>query len=410
MHRNITHWQWLMLAVFSVALLTRGLYALTLQEGFYFPDSSDYDTAAVSLLESGEFGKAYKRPPVYPVFLAAIYALVGPNIPAVRAVQVVMGAGLAVMLASMAKRVGGPGVGVVAGLLWGVYPLGILIAGLVYPETVATLLLATAVWVLFGRADWQDRPRQVLVAGLLFGLAALAKPVALATIAVMTLWLAYWCTQRWRTMVLLFLLGAALPLTPWTIRNYQVYGRMVVVEPRLVAHLPKMGESPRQLRQEGGKLHAIFKRPGRFMAHFVKEFGHFWELYPTRIQMSRSAYREKMHRLDDRIVVEKTVAGRRWTTVISIMSTVPMFGFALLGAGAMARRQACRRDLSLLLLLILSFAAGYAIFIAKIRYRIPIEPYILILSAYGLQQTWALCTKRRGPRERDEEAVASVAD
>jgi hypothetical protein len=38
----------------------------------------------------------------------------------------------------------------------------------------------------------------------------------------------------------------------------------------------------------------------------------------------------------------------------------------------------------------LSFAIGYSFFWGKTRYRLPIEPYIILLSAYGLQHTWVV--------------------
>ena len=43
-----------------------------------------------------------------------------------------------------------------------------------------------------------------------------------------------------------------------------------------------------------------------------------------------------------------------------------------------------RRELSLLWIMALSFAVGYAFFNGKIRYRVPVEPYLIILSAYGI--------------------------
>jgi hypothetical protein len=38
----------------------------------------------------------------------------------------------------------------------------------------------------------------------------------------------------------------------------------------------------------------------------------------------------------------------------------------------------------------MSFAVGYSFFVGKIRYRIPVEPYLIILSAYGMKATFAM--------------------
>jgi hypothetical protein len=42
-------------------------------------------------------------------------------------------------------------------------------------------------------------------------------------------------------LAMLFLLGVALPLTPWTIHNFYIYGQIVIVEPRLIQLLPRVG-------------------------------------------------------------------------------------------------------------------------------------------------------------------------
>ena len=62
-------------------------------------------------------------------------------------------------------------------------------------------------------------------------------------------------------------------------------------------------------------------------------------------------------------------------------------GFAIVGAGAMWLRKDLRRYLTLLLGMI--FSVAYSFFFGKIRYRLPVEPYIIILSAYGIKTTWA---------------------
>ncbi len=98
--------------IFVLALLVRLAFVSTMREGFYFSDSVKYSAAAVNLITNGEFGEAYTRPPVYPVFLAGIYAVFGEKIFAVRVVESVVGAGLAVMIAQLTGRIAGAQVGI----------------------------------------------------------------------------------------------------------------------------------------------------------------------------------------------------------------------------------------------------------------------------------------------------------
>jgi hypothetical protein len=125
------------------------------------------------------------------------------------------------------------------------------------------------------------------------------------------------------------------------------------------------------------------RRPDVFAARFGREFLGFWELYPSRVSMNRPGFREASNRRDSR-VVRQTIYGRRdLMNLVSILSTGPLFLFTMLGLGAMWVKRN-RRELSLLLAIILSYAVGYALFVGKIRYRMPVEPYIVIIGAYGI--------------------------
>jgi glycosyltransferase involved in cell wall biosynthesis/4-amino-4-deoxy-L-arabinose transferase-like glycosyltransferase len=391
---HLSSWRRTLMAIFAAALIIRVVFVLTLKDGFYFPDSVDYSSTAVNLLVHGEFGETYGRAPVYPLFLAGIYVLFGQKLAVIRMVEALLGAGLAVVIAIMARRIDGKEAGILAGLLWSIYPTGIFITGLVYPTNVATILLACAMLCMVTKAHQELAPSRVVLGGILFGCAALTVPVVLATILVVSLWLMYWQGRQRLLLVSLFLLGTAVPLTPWTVRNFEVHGRLVIIEPRLVTHLPRVpnDQNPSERQKGDPKVNAILANPGVFAMRFAREFGYFWELSPHRIVMTYPAVRETMHEGDARIVRE-TVFGTSWTSLVSILSAGPLFLFALIGTGAMWFTEEQRRALSLLCCTILSFAIGYSFFFGKMRYRIPIEPYLVILGAYGLRQIWLLLTR-----------------
>jgi hypothetical protein len=110
--------------------------------------------------------------------------------------------------------------------------------------------------------------------------------------------------------------------------------------------------------------------------------------------MSENGYRDEVHAKDARIVKDTIYAPNRLINTVSILSTGPVFFFALLGTVAMWFRKNLRRDLSLLWMMALSFAVGYAFFWGKMRYRLPIEPYPIILSAYGFYAACAVISAR----------------
>jgi 4-amino-4-deoxy-L-arabinose transferase-like glycosyltransferase len=393
---TLSSWSGRLGCIFALALIIRAVFVLSLQNGFYFPDSVGYSRAAQNLITHGEFGETYRRSPGYPLFLAGIYTLFGQEIVAIRLVEAVMGACLAVVMATMARRIGGEHVGGLAGLLWSIYPVGIFIAGLVYPTGLATTLLACGMLCMVTKADQELAPGPVLLGGIFLGLAALTIPVALATVISTTLWLVYWQRGRRLLLTALFLFGVALALTPWTVRNFYVYGRLVIVEPRLVERIDmaqQAGMGEKSADQTEGNLEKASAIAGRF----VHEFRYFWELSPHRIQMNWPTVREKMHEEDARIVRE-TVFSPQWARLVSVLSVGPVFLFALIGTAAMGFQKERRPHLFLLCGTILSFAIAYSFFFGKMRYRVPVEPYIIILSAYGLRSVWLTLAGRLVPK------------
>jgi 4-amino-4-deoxy-L-arabinose transferase-like glycosyltransferase len=398
------NWRRTALVIFVTALLFRGVFVLTLQNGFYFPDSVAYSTAAMSLITNGELGASYDRAPGYAAFLAGIYLFFGESIFAVRIIESLLGAFVAVLIALLARRGGGAEVGALAGVMWSVYPLAVFIVSLVYPTQITMLLLAGGVLCLLPEQD-QLSAKRVFLAGVLWGLGALTIPAVLATAAVTGLWLMYWHPGRRIALVSVLFLGLALTIVPWMIRDYRVYGRVVPVEPRIVEHLPQIHIEDVELRRS--KIDAILENPAKYAFSIGKEFVHFWQVYPDRILMDEPGFREKAHRKDQRVVTSTIFSTNNLIMAVSILSTGPLFLFAIVGIPAMWFQRELRRYLALLCGTILSFAVAYSFFFTEVRYRIPIEPYIAILSAYGMKKTWDVLAARFA-REKQVEVKVKV--
>jgi 4-amino-4-deoxy-L-arabinose transferase-like glycosyltransferase len=397
------NWRRTLLSIFIVALLTRGVFILTLQDGYYFPDSIAYSGAAVSLITHGELGQSYNRPPGYPVFLAGIYTFFGQSILTVRIVESLLGALLAVVIAMIGKRIGGEVVGSLAGMLWSIYPLGVFIVGLVYPTNLLTMLLACGLLCFLSWPDKELSPKRVFLAGIIWGLGALTIPAVIATIGAVSIWMMC-CNRAKRVqLVSLLVLGSALTIVPWIIRDLYVYDRLVLVEPRVVEHLPRIDKTQKNVQEK--KVEALIEHPRVFAMRYAREFLHFWQPYPERLTMDWPTVREEAHEADHRIVKETIFTKNNLVMLVNLLSTGPLFLFAIAGTIAMWLEPARRRYLSLLWAIILSFAGVYSLFYAKTRYRIPIEPYITILSAYGIKKTWDLVAERFTRREQIEAKV-----
>ena len=80
---------------------------------------------------------------------------------------------------------------------------------------------------------------------------------------------------------------------------------------------------------------------------------------------------------------------------ISIFSVGLLYLFAVVGMASMWRGREKRRELSLFVLLVMSFALSYAVSSDKIRYWVPVDPYIILLSAWGVVAVWNSVFKKK---------------
>jgi 4-amino-4-deoxy-L-arabinose transferase-like glycosyltransferase len=393
----------MLLGIFMTALFVRATFILNLQDGFYFPDSIEYSSAALNLITQGELGENYDRPPGYPVFLAAIYFIFGESILTIRLVESMLGAFLAVIIALIGRRVGGDSVGTIAGFLWSIYPLAVFMAGLVYPTGLLTVLLASGAFIFLYETNSRLSTKRVFLAGVLWGLAALTTPVVLATIGVIVLWVICWVREERARVISMLIAGSALMVLPWMVRDFYRYGHFVVIEPRVVEHLPRLRTADDDLQRN--KIDVILTHPGHYANRFMEHFLGFWRLYPDRLAMDKPGFREQWHEKDQRVVKETIFRRSNLINVINILSTGPVFIFALIGSAAMwLKGRERRRELLFLWAIILSFAVVYSMFFARTRFRIPIEPYIVILCAFGLAEAWRLLlphVRRTGKREEN---------
>lgn len=195
----------------------------------------------------------FGRAPLYPLFLAPLVAsdpdLRAGRMPAgvpavVQVVQSIAGALTVWILAAITRRVAGDRAAAVAAAVAAVYPPLVWICAYALSEAFYTLLAMGAVLVLgrvidapatasgtrsAARSTTDHQPSfagTLALAGVLAGLAVLARPATLFFLPLAAAWLAW--RHRFRLAVL-FVVTAALAIAPWTLRNWQAHERFVLV-------------------------------------------------------------------------------------------------------------------------------------------------------------------------------------
>ena len=413
--------------IFLVALLIRVVFAFTLKDGFYFADEFDYTLIARYFVEHGTLPESFDRSPLFPLFLAGLFKLGGESFFYIRIVQAVLGAIIALQIALIGRRVGGSGVGIVAGALWAIYPMGVFMSGILYPAILLTSLMTSAVLCLLAKRDSPAYVAWVALAGLLLGAGTLTKPMVFSSIVVVALWLfAQRRAGRLRLLLVSIFLGSALmSLLPWTLHNAVKHGEFVPVESRSLDELVPWAGSATTPTLEGKRgqgqiiqakgdstpatqLSADSKLAGmltRMAKRYPGEFVSFFELYPTRVGFLNQAQREQARRKKTERFVRYIPFGSDLVMAVSIFSVGPLYLFAVVGMASMWRGREKRRELSLFVLLVMSFALSYAISWGKIRYRIPVDPYIILLSAWGVVAFWNSVFKKEPTALRRQDAA-----
>lgn len=214
-------------------------------------DEREYLMLARSLAEGRGFtyaapdgsmppGEHFGRAPVYPLMLAAIFAVTPhsttpePGTPvtpraltAIKAVQAGLGAVVVLLIAVIAARAGGRRVAAAAAWLGAAYPALAWTPAYVFSETLFSVLALGSVLVMAARAEPESlAPVRAAAAGALAGLAMLTRPAMVFFVMLAAPWL-WW--RRQRLAAALLVLGAVLVVAPWSIRNTIAHGRFVAV-------------------------------------------------------------------------------------------------------------------------------------------------------------------------------------
>lgn len=237
-------WHRLLVVLFLVALIARGVYALLagrldpfLRADALHGDAASYDRIARNLLAGHGFGEQPTAPtafwpPLYPLFLVGLYRVCGYNLLAARVAQAFLGA-VAVVSTTMAVDCAADRrVAVLTGLGMALYPPLIYFGAWLIAEALYLFLLTLAL-LLAVRTQGQPSYRGFAVLGLLLGLASLAKPATLLLVPLVVVWV--WIAppprQAWARLAQCLLLVALTLATilPWTVRNYLNFGEFVLV-------------------------------------------------------------------------------------------------------------------------------------------------------------------------------------
>jgi Dolichyl-phosphate-mannose-protein mannosyltransferase len=347
--------------------------------------------------------------PVYPCLLAGIFKVFGiyslHSFFAALFLNVLFSTGACVPIFYAGKRIAGLGVASAAAWLWALFPNAIIIPfEWIWDTCLSALLVATLLWATLELAE-SRRIRDWCFYGLLWGFALLTNPAAALLFPVLLAWAAYrtHAQNRAANPILRPLLAAAIAALcclPWTIRNYVQFHKLIplrsnfafelyignnenyddqhkfrpgaITQDREILRYVRMGETAFMEEEKRKAVAFISSHPRIEVRLTAQRFVDFW----TGTAAPLAAFRQ---------------ANSLWLRLILLCNdAAPLcafFGIVVL----LATKNVCGFPVVSIPVV---FPLLYYVTHTSLRYRHPIDPVVLLLSAIGMQGLWRWLTPK----------------
>lgn len=386
-----------------VGLLLRVIAVLVLND-YRNPLTAEYGVVAANLVAGKGFvGGGWLGPemptalntPLYPLFLAGWLWIGGP-LPflGVEISQAILSALLIYLFGKIGAQIVEPATGLLSGLLLTFYPPLIYFCKQVSPAVFTTFFTGLSFYCLvlfFSSPTW----KRAMIAGFVWGISLLVEPILLLAVPGTALIAWVWRSKRIELLPKL-VIGALLGflvILPWTIRNYLVFHRLVLLKtsfglnlwlgnnpnatgflytasgepmqntlpPDMLAYLESLNEAERYAVLQREAWEWIQSNPAQFLRLTLKRIGYLWLMSPT--------YK----------VTTQNIVEPRYFYVIRNVIQIALLILAFMGGIIVYRRN--QAFLWISLWWITAFTVPYAVSVAgNTRYRLPVEPILVILS------------------------------
>jgi len=373
-----SRWQFILMVIIA-AFAFRVAYVSTLScDKFYFADSLQFNEMAVNFLNGNglSVGDSYAfRMPLYPLFLAVSYRICGVmQLDAVRIAQSLISALTILFIYLTAVLVFNEAVGKLSAIIASIYPFFIYYSGAILTETLYIFLISITLWFFVKRKYiWGAVfiALSTLVKAEISGFMFLAILYALITVPK---------PQKLNTIIAMMAVFLSL-MSPWVIGNYIVLKRFVPLS-TMGGRVLWEGNNPQNL--SGGPCHyfplqsdgldeveidrmyrdsaikTIKNNPKAFLKRCGRKFLRFWNV---RLNTDNKLYATKRN------------------NIVSMVSFLPVLVLFTMGLFV----SFVNRDRPLIIYLFILYTLLInLVFVSSLRYRLPIEMYLIMFASYAL--------------------------
>jgi len=336
--------------------------------------------------------------PVYPYLLAAVMKLFGPYTFASWVAGVAVNIGFSCLvcipLYFAAKRIGGVGLAAGAAWLWAIFPNAIQMTYQSLWDTSVSAFIATTFFWATLRVAQSRTLRAWILYGLLGGLALMTNASLLSVLPLLAGWAAY--RQRRIRGLVAAALVAAICCVPWTVRNWTVFHAFIPLRSVLGLQL-WCGNNPEAKVVWLGGQHPIHDQAERNQYIELGEIAYMREKERNAIRYMTSHPAHEAQLIAGRFVSIWTAGTptpvtdflrtkSAWFRYVLVFNIAVAFGTLAGIVILFARRSPFAFPAAVYPVV---FPWAYYLTLALPRYRHPIEPVLLLLSAIAIQAVFA---------------------
>jgi ABC-type cobalt transport system substrate-binding protein len=380
-----------------------------------FVDTKDYVYTAATLVQKGYYPDSYFfplfRPPLYPLFLAAIWMISPGNIVAVKVIQILIHGVTCWLVFKIALEITkDETISFLGALFFVINPLFLYMAVGIQSESIHAFLFTLAMFFLV-RMVMSDKVKisYAIWSGVALGLAALNKPSALGVGAVLagTLFLLMWRRKNGFTGAATVAAAMFLTLVPWTIYIWQTRGELIVISDAGGYNL-WVGNHPRLIPLFRGEINDtaaadaendnIIAERDKLMAEWrvtknydnlsLKQRESLWRAAAIDRFVQNPGQTAELFALKFYILWRPFANNISHSIGKSLMAAavlVPLYIFGLWGLLRLWKDRQTRKVVWLFIATAVSVTAIHVIILTSMRYRLPyVDPMLTILAAVGL--------------------------
>ncbi len=409
------------LLIFTLAILPRVIWIVTLRDDLTWIDEHEFVAVAQHLARGeGYVSTSFRTNPVLPIYLSLVFRAFGEHYVVARLGQCVVGALTCVLLEGVGSLLVSPLAGLVAGMLLAVYLPHIYLAGVFYVDSWLTFFCALSVYLAARTMNARGHLGFACACGVCLGLTGLTRANFLTYLPCVCLAWFYGRRCGWPRQLaacVLLVAGCALTILPWTARNYVLYRRPILISSGFYTMLWR-GNNP---LATGGPDDRIFmwntpdwnKRLEKLPEDQQRALREQYQLVERLVVQHPHNVDDPYLATDDvlkPLAIESVVSHPGRTLLLMIrkvrtlfsafsgtettnqdtssrnrllaqLSFYPILALATIGAVIGWPR---RRELALIYLVIAAVIGSYAMLTACTRFRLPIDPYLILFAALTL--------------------------